>query len=192
MEKAINFAAALGIPLIQLAGYDTYYTPGNDQTRAWFIENLHKATALAACAGVLLGFETMETPFMDTVQKAMAYVALVDSPYLQVYPDIGNLSNAALLYGVPVRADLDAGRGHIAAVHLKETVPGHYREIPFGRGHVDFAAIIEQTWSMGVRRYVTEMWDVGDGRWEQEIVQACGMMRGILNNMQESWQCSKI
>lgn len=31
-----------------------------------------------------LGFETMETPFMDTVEKAMHYVKLVDSPYLGV------------------------------------------------------------------------------------------------------------
>ena len=39
----------------------------------------------------MLGFETMETPFMDTVEKAMAYVKDVDQAYLGVYPDIGNL-----------------------------------------------------------------------------------------------------
>ena len=44
-----------------------------------------------------LGFETMETPFMDTVEKSMEYVNKINSPYLGVYPDIGNLKNASLL-----------------------------------------------------------------------------------------------
>lgn len=96
---------------------------------------------------------------------------------------MGNLSNAALLNGSSVRADLETGRGHIVAIHLKETVPGRYREVPFGTGHVKFREIIEQTWSMGVRRLVTEMWDIGDGSWEAEIVRACAMMRKILNSL---------
>ncbi len=31
----------------------------------------------------------METPFMDTVEKAMVYVKDVDQAYLGVYPNIG-------------------------------------------------------------------------------------------------------
>lgn len=46
---------------------------------------------MAARKGILLGFETMETPFMDTVEKAMYYVKTIDNAYLGVYPDIGNL-----------------------------------------------------------------------------------------------------
>ena len=97
MRKAVGLAAELGIAIIQLAGYDVYYETGDEDTRAWFAENLAISTEIAAKAGVLLGFETMETPFMDTVGKAMAYVDLVGSPYLGVYPDIGNLKNAAVL-----------------------------------------------------------------------------------------------
>jgi len=93
---------------------------------------------------------------MDTVEKAMHYVKLVDSPYLGVYPDSGNLTNASLLYGKSVSDDMETGRGHIVAVHLKETVPGKYREIPFGTGHVDFAAVTKKAWAMGVRRFVGE------------------------------------
>jgi hypothetical protein len=37
--------------------------------------------------GCHLAFETMETAFMNTVGKAMAYVDRIQSPYLQVYPD---------------------------------------------------------------------------------------------------------
>ena len=44
---------------------------------------------MAAKAGVMMGFETMETEFMNTVEKAMVYVNRVNSPYLNVYPDLG-------------------------------------------------------------------------------------------------------
>ena len=40
MEKAVDFAADLGIRIIQLAGYDCYYEESNEETRAEFIKNL--------------------------------------------------------------------------------------------------------------------------------------------------------
>ena len=64
---------------------------------------------LAAKKGILLGFETMETPFMDTVEKSMHYVQQAASPYLGVYPDMGNLKNASLLYGKDVNEDIRGG-----------------------------------------------------------------------------------
>ena len=72
---------------------------------------------LAAAGGVTLGFETMETEFMNTVGKAMEHVKRVDSPYLGVYPDIGNITNAAKTYGTDVLADLECGHGHLVAMH---------------------------------------------------------------------------
>ena len=143
MEKAICLAARLGVRVIQLAGYDVYYEEGDFQTRDYFKMNLKEAAIMAAKQGVLLGFETMETPFMDTVEKAMAYVKDVDQAYLGVYPDIGNLKNASLLYNVDVNEDIMTGKGHIFATHLKETVPGKYREIPFGTGHTEFVRNIK-------------------------------------------------
>ena len=46
-------------------------------------------------SGVAMGFETMETLFMDTVEKSISYVSKVDNPWLGVYPDIGNLMQKA-------------------------------------------------------------------------------------------------
>ena len=158
MEKAIVLADDLGVRTIQLAGYDVYYEESTAQTKAMFLENLKSAAKMAAARGVVLGFETMETEFMNTVWKAMYYVDAVGSPYLGVYPDSGNLTNAALASGGSVTDDLASGRGHLVALHLKETVPGVFREVPFLTGHVDFPAVIAQAWKLGVRRYVTEMW----------------------------------
>ena len=136
---------------------------------------------LAAAGGVTLGFETMETEFMNTVGKAMEHVKRVDSPYLGVYPDIGKIINAAKTYGTDVLADLECGHGHLVAMHLKETVPGVFREVPFGAGHVDFPAAIEKAWSLGVRRYVAEMWYTGSEDWKQDIAGAHRMMAEILD-----------
>lgn len=182
MKQAIQLAEELGIRTIQLAGYDVYYEPGTEETKKRFTENILKSTELAARSGVVLGFETMETPFMNTVEKAMEYVRLADSPYLTVYPDLGNLTNAAGACVSRVLEDIRAGKGHLCAMHLKETVPGVFREIPFGTGHVEFEAGIKAAWECGVRRFVTEMWDVGLESWETDIHDAIGMMRKILDH----------
>jgi L-ribulose-5-phosphate 3-epimerase len=184
MEKAIQFADDLGIRIIQLAGYDVYYEESTEESRRLFEENLRKATLMAASKGVMLGFETMETEFMNTTQKAIFYASLIGNPYLGVYPDSGNLTNAAVTYGTSVLDDLETGRNHIFALHLKETVPGKFREIPFFTGHVDFPAVIEKAWSLGVRRFVTEMWDVGSPTWKEDILAANKGMKAILDKQQ--------
>jgi L-ribulose-5-phosphate 3-epimerase len=172
MEKAIDFACDLGIRIIQLAGYDVYYEESTEETREMFKVNLAKCAELAGKRGVILAFETMETEFMNTVEKAMNYVHAVNSPYLQVYPDCGNITNAAVMYNKNVIDDLKTGAEHIAAVHLKETVPGKFREIPFGTGHVNFQEIIRTSWLLGVRKYVAEFWYVGNDNWKEVISEA--------------------
>ncbi len=181
MEKAIELADDLGIRIIQLAGYDVYYEEGNADTKKRFAENILRSTELAARHGVVMGFETMENDFMNTVEKAMEYVKLADSPYLNVYPDLGNITNAAKTYGTSVEEDIRSGKGHLCAMHLKETVPGVFREVPFGTGHVDFESGIRTAFDCGVRRFVTEMWDIGDGNWEQSIKDAVAMLKPILD-----------
>lgn len=182
MEKAIILANDLGIRIIQIAGYDVYYEDSSIETVKRFEENLKKSTEIAAKFGVILAFETMETEFMNTVEKAMDYVNKINSPYLQVYPDIGNITNASKLYNKDVLKDLETGKGHIVGMHLKETVPNKFREIPFGTGHVDFEKAINLAFSLGVRKYVTELWCTND-KWQQEVKEAYNMMNDILKNI---------
>ncbi len=169
MENAIELADDLGIKIIQLAGYDVYYEEGNEVTRKHFKENLKKAVEMAASKGVILAFETMETEFMNTVGKAMTFVKEINSPYLQIYPDCGNVTNAALEYGLTPSEDFESGKGHIAAVHLKETVPGKFREVTFGKGHVNFEEIIKKSWDLGVRKFTVEFWYTGNDDWKDVI-----------------------
>ena len=184
MEKAIDLADDLGIRTIQLAGYDAYYEKDQwEGSRQAFLENLTKATEMAAARGISMGFETMETPFMNTVWKSMFYVNHIDNPWLGVYPDCGNLTNAAVADGSSVTDDLYSGRGHVIAMHLKATKPGLFRDMVFDdpTSHVDFEADIARAWSLGVRRYVTEMWYLGSEKWKDDIHTANRTMRAILD-----------
>lgn len=183
MEKAIDLASDLGVRLIQLAGYDVYYEEGDLTTRSDFATNLHKAVLMAAKKGINLGFETMETPFMDTVGKSMHFVNMINNPYLGVYPDIGNLKNASLLYHARVNDDLRMGQGHIFAAHLKETVPGKYREIPFGTGHTEYVDNLQVLKAIGVRMYVGEFWYTGSSVWKQDLKDASTFLREKLDQV---------
>lgn len=178
MDKALDLACDLGLHIIQLAGYDAYYEEDAwDESEKYFSENLAKATEMAAKAGVVMGFETMETPFMDTVEKAMHYVNQINSPFLGVYPDAGNLTNASLLYGTSVADDIATGAGHIFAAHMKATKAGHYRDMLFGEGTTDYDGALSQLIPQGVRRYVCEMWYLGSDSWKQDVAHASAFVR---------------
>ena len=181
MRDAIDFAVDLGIRIIQIAGYDEYYNPSNENTKKLFLENLKRSTVIASRKGVILAFETMETQLMNTVEKAMDYVNKVNSPFLQTYPDLGNITNASVIYNTNVSEDIVTGRGHIVAMHLKETVPGLYREIPYGTGHVDFESNIKIASEMNINMFVGEFWYVGNEDWQYQLKFANNFLRSKLD-----------
>jgi L-ribulose-5-phosphate 3-epimerase UlaE len=131
--------------------------------------------------GVTLAFETMETPFINTVAKAMDWVRRIDSPWLGVYPDTGNITNAANSEGGDAAADLAGGRGRVAALHLKESTPGVFREVPYGTGHVDFAGLCSVARELGVGLCVGEFWHKGEARWRDIAAGNAAFLRGHLD-----------
>ncbi len=189
IEKAIILADDLGVRIIQLAGYDVYYEKGNDTTRELFMQNLRKAVEIASKHGVILAFETMETSFMDTVKKAYEVVEKISSPFLQIYPDLGNIKNSSLIYNHDVIDDIKDGKNHIVAAHIKESIVGHYREIPFLTGHVNFKECLTQLWKQGVRRYVTELWYVGAEDFTLDLKFAVKTFRTMLDEIEGELNC---
>jgi predicted hexulose-6-phosphate isomerase len=184
MHGAILLAARLGLRLIQIAGYDVYYEPSTERTGEIFGENLARSVEMAAREGVVLAFETMETGFLNTVGKALSWVDRIQSPYLQIYPDLGNITNAALTHGTDVLADLAAGRGHLAALHLKESKPGTFREVPYGQGHVRFPEAVAVALKLGVRLFVGEFWYTGQEDWRDIMRGNEVFLRGALHRGQ--------
>jgi predicted hexulose-6-phosphate isomerase len=182
MEKACIFAVKLGVRIIQLAGYDVYYEESDDSTRLNFEKNLRLCVDLASKYGVILAFETMETLFMDTAKKSMTYVSQNNSPYLQVYPDLGNLTNASRISKINVKDDLRSASGHIVAAHLKEIVEGKYREIPYGQGDTHFKEALIELKKQGVALFVGEFWYVGSPEWKKDLRFANAYLRDLIEN----------
>lgn len=134
MEKAISLASDLNIRVIQLAGYDVYYEEANEETKKRFISGLRQAVRWASRAGVMLAIEIMDTEFIGTITRAKEYLNLIKSPWLKVYPDLGNLSQ----WTDNPSAELELGLEHIVAIHIKDTKPGIFKCVPFGEGTVEF------------------------------------------------------
>ena len=162
MDKAINFADALGIRVIQLAGYDVYYEPSTPESQRRFREGMIWAAKRAACKQIMLGMEVMDTPFMNSISKHMSYEQMLRNPWYKVYPDLGNLS--AWPENDP-EFEITGGIGSIVAIHLKDTLAvtdnfeGKFKEVPFGSGCVDFVRRFRQLEELGYcGPYMVEMW----------------------------------
>ena len=135
MRLAIDFAADTGVRIVQLAGYDAWYDePSTAETAKNYENNIKVSLDYAAKKGITLAIENMGIPFMDSFEKVMYYVDKFDSPYLQIYPDIGNLSAMNL----KLADEFPKARGHIVGIHVKDTTEGEVRRIPFNKGTVDF------------------------------------------------------
>lgn len=161
MKKCIELAQDLGVRTIQLAGYDVYYEEKSPQTRERFIKNLRQACDWAEEAQVILAIEIMDDPFINSIEKYLAVEKEIDSPYLFVYPDIGNVS----AWHNDVYSEFYIGHHAIAALHLKDTYPvtetskGQFRDVPFGTGCVNWEAafdILKKTNYNGP--FLIEMW----------------------------------
>ena len=175
MDKAINLAVDIGVRTIQLAGYDVYYENGDVDTRNWYLENMHKSLDMAAREQVMLAIEIMDHPFMNSIVKFMNIRELLKSPWLSIYPDVGNLS----AWGNDVVEELTLGRNQIVALHLKETLavsadhPGTFKEVPFGTGCVNFPAVFSHLKKMGYAGpFLIEMWTERAENPEKEISEA--------------------
>lgn len=143
MYKAIKLADRLGIRIVQLAGYDVYYEESDEETEKYFIDNLRKALNMAEEYNVMLAIEIMDHKFINSITKYMKYSKLMNSPYLKVYPDLGNLS-AWPSNDIEKELRLGMEEKEIVAIHVKDTLkvtdsfPGKFKEVDFGDGCVDF------------------------------------------------------
>ncbi|WP_207694141.1 L-ribulose-5-phosphate 3-epimerase [Enterococcus sp. DIV0212c] len=176
MEKAINLASDLGVRTIQLAGYDVYYEAKTVRSREYFIQNLKKAVALAAASEIVLSIEIMDDPFINSISKYLKIKEQIRSPYLQVYPDVGNLSAWP---NNDVGYELEIGIDQISAIHLKDTLavteefPGKFKEVPFGEGCVDFLGCLKTLKRLEYNGpFLIEMWSENSDTPEKEIEQA--------------------
>ncbi|MDL2218476.1 L-ribulose-5-phosphate 3-epimerase [Christensenellaceae bacterium OttesenSCG-928-M15] len=161
MLRAMELALLMGVRVIQLAGYDTYYEEPDKESPSRFLEGMRFAADAAAGAQVMLGMEIMDTAFMNSITKHLVFEEAIQSPWYKVYPDLGNLS----AWGNDVRNELEKGIKSIVAVHVKDTKPvtvsspGVFKCVPFGEGTVDFVSCFEKLEALHYAGpYLMEQW----------------------------------
>jgi L-ribulose-5-phosphate 3-epimerase/hexulose-6-phosphate isomerase len=171
MEKAITLAYKLGIRCIQMAGYDVYYEDQSQETHLRFIDGMKKATKMAERAGIMLGVEIMDTPYLNSLSKFEVLKREIPSPYFMAYPDVGNISG----WNYDICTELKLSQNHIVQIHLKDTLKvsdtcqGQFRDLVIGEGQVDFPAIFNTLVEMDYAApLVIEMW-AQDENWLDNI-----------------------
>jgi L-ribulose-5-phosphate 3-epimerase len=134
LRKAIDFAGDVGLRVVQVMGYDVFYETSDGETGANFIDGLWLGTRWAEQSGVMLGLENLDTPFVENLSTALSIIREIDSPWLRLYPDMGNLSAAG--YYPP--DELTLAKGQLLGVHVKDALPKVIRGVPFEKGIVPF------------------------------------------------------
>ena len=184
MNKAIRFASDTGIRVIQLAGYDVYYEPTTRESRERYYEGMARALEEAARHQVTLALEIMDTPFMNSISKYLTLKERLPSPWLMVYPDLGNLT----AWGNDIERELRLGITQIVGIHVKETrpvgpgSPGAFRDIPFGEGTVDFVHCFKTLHDLRYAGpFLIEMWTEKAADPFKEIALARQWVRERLN-----------
>ena len=109
----------------------------------------------------MLAIEIMDDPFINSIEKYLAVAKEINSPYLFVYPDTGNVS----AWHNDLWSEFYLGHQAIAALHLKDTYAvtehskGQFRDVPFGEGCVNWEemfAVLKKTNYQGP--FLIEMW----------------------------------
>lgn len=105
---------------------------------------------------LVLVIQNVDGDDVTWIRKVMQFVSEIDPPYLQAYPDLGNIAEQ----GLDPAVELEAGRGHMVAMHAKDVRRGEARRVEMGSGIVDWDAscrlLAEQNWS---GRLMIEMWN---------------------------------
>jgi L-ribulose-5-phosphate 3-epimerase len=183
LRKAIEFAGDIGLRVVQVMAYDVFYETSDAETGSNFVEGLEMGTRWAGEAGVMLGLENLDTPFVDSIRKGLAIIQKIDSPWLRLYPDIGNLAAAG--YFPPEEVLL--AKGQMIGVHVKDAMPQVIRGIPYGEGIVPFQETFQALVQTGFWGLIgAEMW--GQMHTGQDPIECVASARRFIQNLvTEAW-----
>ena len=184
MEGAIDLAGKLGIRVIQISGFDVYdQEERTSETKKRYFESIALAVKMAERSCVTLAIEPVEGNLL-TVQDAMKIVEQIDSPFLQVYPDVANI----LSLGIDPIADLTYGQGHIAAIHMRDSLPNIYdATLLFGTGNLDFERVFTKLDAMQYcGPIIVEMWNTDRDDYMDYIRQARQYMEDKIRKVRKS------
>jgi L-ribulose-5-phosphate 3-epimerase len=187
LRKAITFAGDVGLRVVQVMAYDVFYETSDAETGANFVDGLELGTRWAGQAGVMLGLENLDTPFVDSIRKGLAIIREIDSPWLRLYPDIGNLAAAG--YYPPEEVLL--AKGQMIGAHVKDAMPKVIRGIPYGEGIVPFRETFQALVQIGFWGLIgAEIW--GQMHAGQDPIEGAASARRFIDDLvTEAWQSNQ-
>lgn len=181
VKRAIQLGNDIGIQVIHLAGYDEHGPRRNENTARLFQDSIAHCLCLAEHTEITLAIETMDTPFMGSCTNIVRLCRELSSFHLKCYGDIGNLTAIGLN---PATELLNAGH-FLAGMHLKDTRPGIFRDIPFGEGTVDFPLCFHALKQIGYQRtFVAEMWSYDQETFHPYLAKASRFLRGCMTEIE--------
>jgi len=188
LRKAIDFAGDVGLRVVQVMGYDVFYETSDDETRVNFIDGLRLGARWASQSGVMLGLENLDTPFVENLSTALSIIREIDSPWLRLYPDIGNLSAAG--YYPP--DELTLAKGQLLGVHVKDAMPKVIRGIPFEKGIVPFRETFQALVKTGFWGLIgIEIW--GSMHTGEDPIASVAAARKFVDNLvAEAWSAERL
>lgn len=176
-RQAIEAADRTGIRVIQIAGYYAYYEQPDPAARDRYLDGLEIATRIAQRYGVMLAIENIDTKDMATIHEARRTADEIHSPWMTVYPDIGNV----VVNDEDPLDDLTALRHGAVGLHLKDTRPGEPRRVAFGTGKVPFRKIFTELKKMDFQGpYLIEMWNDDATTANVAAAEALRWVRGVM------------
>ncbi len=180
MTKALDFALHCGIRNIQMAGYDVYYEDSTPVSKNQFKDELALAVEQAAERQIMISIEIMDYPFMSSITRFAEITKHIQSPWLTVYPDVGNLT--AWWNDVPL--ELKTYISQISAIHLKDTLPvgpkslGQFRDLILGEGTVDFVEVFKALKEVSYQgSFVLELWGDNVSDYKQQILTSLSFIK---------------
>jgi predicted hexulose-6-phosphate isomerase len=183
LYKAIDLGVDIGLRVVQVMAYDVFYETSDAETRANFMEGLELGTRMAAQAGMMLGLENLDTPFVENAGQGLAIIDEINSPWLRLYLDMGNLAAAG--YSPP--DELRLTKDKLLGIHVKDAAPKVIRGIPFGEGIVPFRETFKALADIGFWGMLgVEMW--GYMHADEDPIESAAAARRIVDGLvAEAW-----
>jgi sugar phosphate isomerase/epimerase len=151
LDDLIDFAAAIGAPLVTIGSFRGRVAPVGPDGRARLVDLLRDAAKRAQQAGVRIVVEPAnryELDLVNTAAEGLAFVQEVDHPAVGLLLDTfhGNIEEAS--WTAPLREVMQSGK--LWHVHI-----GDNNRLPPGRGLIDFPSIVGTLQVIGYEGYLS-------------------------------------
>jgi sugar phosphate isomerase/epimerase len=151
LDALIDFAAAVGAPIVTIGGFRGRLAWAGEGARAKLIEILRRASAHAAEQGVRLALEPLnryESDVITNASEAFAFFGEVGHSHLGLLLDTFHVNVEEPSVTECFRRGMTAGR--LWHVHL-----GDSNRLPPGQGHFDFASVAATLEESGYEGYLS-------------------------------------